>query len=621
MTGRLVASFCFFSLLINAALMSSMDGIVLSSAGLIISLELMLNKTQKKYVLACMLCATTCCLSVLSSLNVYQKMCFVILVVILVQSLCLILALILEENKRVFLYKAILLLSVCYCAIQTSYTPYHFADDRNNTAYWSKSKWGVGVDNNDALNIKTQYSYSLMRKMLGAKHLTNVEVLSNYRDLWIVTPTTPFTPNEITSIRRWVLNGGRLYVVSDHTDLFGHATVLNKLLKAFGIIAERNIVIDRGDSGGAYATLGNLDLHGLSANSFSGRGVVWAWQIGFSERTDYSKKSFFSDLQISDEDMFGVHPIGVFLGFGAGSLTVFGDSTLFSNFALARPSSQYILTKMVNSSRISVFYDSLCILLLFSFFVIITNRPIRVIIVGVQIIYILLVCTKGYSTRNLDFDGWTFNCSGDWGIVENSKGQLNTLFATSYIYSKWFPKWVGKDTRSGHIIANNKLVKVDALQSLTLSRWSYKHMRDRLLASRTSNMDEYIRHLINNSVHSGFWFDEGVGPLRELAYKQFWGTVSNSDAFSLPSILPASSVIGFLKSDHGSEPITLSISEISGYPSWCVIGDYVIAKKLPDGRFIIRSLWQSPEWRFGDIVFKPESDLARETLDINFITL
>lgn len=63
-------------------------------------------------------------------------------------------------------------------------------------------------------------------------------------------------------------------------------------LESMGLRIQKDCILDSTGDGGTYQNLFQK-FKGLSANSFSGRGETWLVENGYSERTDYSKNSFF----------------------------------------------------------------------------------------------------------------------------------------------------------------------------------------------------------------------------------------------------------------------------------------------------------------------------------------
>lgn len=69
-------------------------------------------------------------------------------------------------------------------------------------------------------------------------------LLSRYDILIIKNPTAPFAETEIDAIREFVRNGGGLYLMSEHTNVFGNSTYINPLAEAFGFSFRYDVLFD-----------------------------------------------------------------------------------------------------------------------------------------------------------------------------------------------------------------------------------------------------------------------------------------------------------------------------------------------------------------------------------------
>lgn len=57
------------------------------------------------------------------------------------------------------------------------------------------------------------------------------------------TPTEPFTDEEVSTIERFVDQGGGLFLIGDHTNLFGMSTYLNKVAAPFRLAFRSDDVV------------------------------------------------------------------------------------------------------------------------------------------------------------------------------------------------------------------------------------------------------------------------------------------------------------------------------------------------------------------------------------------
>ena len=188
------------------------------------------------------------------------------------------------------------------------------------------------------LTQQISYGYSSLRSLLTAEVIDLSQLNDSFAEAWLITPTKPFTSEEVQVLQGWVKNGGHLIAVSDHTDLFGHARVLNKVLDPFGISTSLTAFFPTG--GGA----------GLASNGFSSSANVktsntqssWFAMPLLSDRcweedADYSSPNFFGELSPSIDDNHGRHVLSARTSYGSGTVTIHGDSTVFANFAIFQP--------------------------------------------------------------------------------------------------------------------------------------------------------------------------------------------------------------------------------------------------------------------------------------------
>ena len=110
-----------------------------------------------------------------------------------------------------------------------------------NSVYIEHGKWATDTGDYGSketglrLKNETTYSYTWMVRLVSDRKSDILSLTSADSTAWIVTPTQPFTPVEISQLKSWVRRGGRLVIVADHTDYLGHARCLNELLAGSGL--------------------------------------------------------------------------------------------------------------------------------------------------------------------------------------------------------------------------------------------------------------------------------------------------------------------------------------------------------------------------------------------------
>ncbi|QTA89411.1 amidotransferase domain-containing protein [Desulfonema magnum] len=70
------------------------------------------------------------------------------------------------------------------------------------------------------------------------------ELLSDCDILIIKTPTSAFSPEEVRSVRDFVLKGGGLFLIGEHTNVFGTGTYINPIAEEFGFSFRYDVILD-----------------------------------------------------------------------------------------------------------------------------------------------------------------------------------------------------------------------------------------------------------------------------------------------------------------------------------------------------------------------------------------
>jgi len=183
---------------------------------------------------------------------------------------------------------------------------------------------------------------------LDAKRLEDVDVLV------LKMPSVRYDEGERAAILDFVRKGGGLWVVGDHTNVFGTTTVLNEVLEPFELRLGEDIglLLDKRGAGNyryrikvplPSVLLGGrrtaLDLMGAASVRSTGGLVEHALLCTAQalESLDYRDGSYFGDREITLDD--AVRPFCVCLTkrFGLGKICAWTDSTIFSSFAVFEP--------------------------------------------------------------------------------------------------------------------------------------------------------------------------------------------------------------------------------------------------------------------------------------------
>jgi hypothetical protein len=165
--------------------------------------------------------------------------------------------------------------------------------------------------------------------------------------LVIKIPSKPYSESEVQAITQHVRRGGGLFVIGDHTNVFGSTTALNSVLAPFHLALRDDATYDL-----ATGHLTRYSPPRLSPDPIMWRvdqfefmtscSIVapwWAWRFIpgtalIASRADYSTRDFFPELPFTLRSTFGVFLQSVGVPFGRGRVVLFADSTCFSNFSV-----------------------------------------------------------------------------------------------------------------------------------------------------------------------------------------------------------------------------------------------------------------------------------------------
>ncbi|HKY32532.1 MAG TPA: DUF4350 domain-containing protein, partial [Candidatus Polarisedimenticolia bacterium] len=203
--------------------------------------------------------------------------------------------------------------------------------------------------------IELHYDVRVSSEPLSAEDLEAADVLI------VKTPTRPYDDGAAARIERFVRAGGGLWLIGDHTNLFGMSTVLNRLARPYGLRFElddtfpldhegsdrfrpprpaRHPVL-RGISSYAFETSCSLSVPWTAQHVMVGRGLG-------SEPADYGHVHFFGDIQLQASERFGLFVQAAVVRHGAGRVAAFSDSTNFSNFSLLWPGRREITLNTID---------------------------------------------------------------------------------------------------------------------------------------------------------------------------------------------------------------------------------------------------------------------------------
>jgi len=225
-------------------------------------------------------------------------------------------------------------------------------DDKHSDWEWSTDKFDTKV-----FGSQSTYNYYCMIDYLNNFYKVSVnqekdlseDLLNNYDCLILKTPTSEYKKDEIEDIIKFVENGGGLWLIGDHTNIFGMNYYLNFIAKRFGLFFHYDSTYDLTTGKLTYYKKPKVFPHPslihmppfLFATSCSIDSPFFSENvmIGYSLRTrllSYSERGFFEQKTSQDYE-FGLFLQSDGIKYGKGRVMAFSDSTCFSNFYMFIP--------------------------------------------------------------------------------------------------------------------------------------------------------------------------------------------------------------------------------------------------------------------------------------------
>ncbi len=171
--------------------------------------------------------------------------------------------------------------------------------------------------------------------------------LDDYDIVVLKTPQKEYSEEEIENIHNYVENGGGLFVVGDHTNLFGMSDYFNELLRDWNIRFEKDATYNVETTGLSVFSPRGLFVDSMvspvkkykfatSCSIKSGIGVnsvITGYGL-CSEQMDISHINFFNNMIPETHDKWGMFEQCVKKNVGKGRVVVWSDSTTFSSFSV-----------------------------------------------------------------------------------------------------------------------------------------------------------------------------------------------------------------------------------------------------------------------------------------------
>lgn len=177
--------------------------------------------------------------------------------------------------------------------------------------------------------------------------LLTLNLLNNYDILVLKCPTDPYSDREIKDIIEFVTEGGGLYLIGDHTNVFGMNYYLNMVSENFGIEFLTDSTYELGTGMTSNYKTDKLFSHPVMQNveefefltsctlkaPINSENVIIGNRL-LGEPGTYSTENFFREKFESLDIEYGLLLQVAAVKHGKGRVLAFTDSTCFSNFCV-----------------------------------------------------------------------------------------------------------------------------------------------------------------------------------------------------------------------------------------------------------------------------------------------
>jgi hypothetical protein len=236
-------------------------------------------------------------------------------------------------------------------------------DEKHSDWEWTTRKYDT-----EWYGRKSSYNYYCLAAFLDHYYrvrrnfdVITSEALSECDILLIKTPTAKFSAEEITAIRAFVRDGGGLFLIGDHTNVFGTSAYLNPVAEIFGLRFNYDATYDLKTGDLSVYERPRLIPHPIVQNlppflfgssctlkaPLSAEEVMLGYQLKAVE-LDYSQQHFFPENTNTPSMTFGVFLQCAGMKYGKGRVLAFTDSTVFSNFWIFMPGKAELLLGSIN---------------------------------------------------------------------------------------------------------------------------------------------------------------------------------------------------------------------------------------------------------------------------------
>lgn len=410
---------------------------------------------------------------------------------------------------------------------------------------WANSTFAY---NADSLQSKVSYSYSELVEVLGADTISSISssTLYEYSELWVITPTKPFSMEELSILKEWVLKGGNLIVSSDHTDLFGHARCSNQISSMFNSKIHLSATYHSENKQFFSDSKGENYIF-KTGTGFSGfafpKWCAWLWE----EDVYYMEDNFFGPLSPSGDDSFCDVVLLAQMPYGLGQVSFIQDSTIFANFCLYQPYTLNLVKLLSSHSYMCRLYYILFLLVIIILLIEYFGGKRVICIMFVYTPFLFFNSSKCELNLGENPQYWTGNKEF---VMENNcpYSTISTAYSLSPLSGRK-PIWVDKCE-----YRINDVIWVDSVPPPNLN-WRWVRVRDYHPTSDILNNDFYelYKHLkvpyienndsnesfevlnanarINDVVMNDWWYDSGITTNRVSRISRWLAWLKKDSAF------------------------------------------------------------------------------------------
>lgn len=235
----------------------------------------------------------------------------------------------------------------------------HSRWERTDKAYDTQWYGGESGYNYNCIAEYLKHFYDVtvnMKDPLDADKLAGCDVLI------LKNPTRAYDPEEVDAIADFVHAGGGLFMLGEHTDVFGTSTYLNPVARRFGMVYRPDAVFDIQrkweqvyfpGAFGAHPIVQDIPFYrfavscSIDIRSWRVRPVIrgsglWTLPI------EYAAKNFYPQVVDQTYAEFGAFDQMAAGPFGRGRVVGFSDSTVYSNFLAFYPGKPELLLKTMD---------------------------------------------------------------------------------------------------------------------------------------------------------------------------------------------------------------------------------------------------------------------------------